>query len=91
MRGWGGGGEGRVEEYQDFPSKIFCPTVSKKFVGEPFYAVCQKTSGSQKIYGEEGGGVSRCSIEKFLSHSSEKIRRRPFVLSLISGIEKFYA
>ena len=38
-----------------------------------------------------GGGVSRFSVEDFLSHSSEKIRRGPFVLSLISGIEKFYA
>ena len=38
-----------------------------------------------------GGGVTRFSIENFLSHSSEKIRRGPFVLSLISGIEKFYA
>ena len=47
MRGWGGGGA----EYQDFPSKIFCPTVPKKFVGEPFYAVCQKTSGSQEVDG----------------------------------------
>ena len=28
---WGGGGE-----YQDFPSKIFCLTVPKNFVGQPF-------------------------------------------------------
>ena len=38
-----------------------------------------------------GGWVSRFSVEDFLSHSSEKIRTGPFVLSLISGIEKFYA
>ena len=37
------------------------------------------------------GGVSRFSVEDFLSHSSEKNRIGPFVLSLISGIEKFYA
>ena len=29
-------GEG---EYQNFPSKIFCLTVSKHFVEDPFYAV----------------------------------------------------
>ena len=46
---------------------------------------------AQKFMDERGGEVSRFSIENFLSHSSEKIRRRPFVLSLISGIEKFYA
>ena len=35
----------------DFPSKIFCLTVPKHFVEEPFYAVFQKTSASEKIYG----------------------------------------
>ena len=35
----------------DFPSKTFCLTVPKNFVGEPFSAVFQKISGSEKIYG----------------------------------------
>ena len=35
----------------DFPSKIFCLTVPEKFVGEPFCAVFQKISGSEKVYG----------------------------------------
>ncbi len=26
----------KAGEYQDFPSKIFCPTFPKKFIGEPF-------------------------------------------------------
>ena len=38
-------------EWQDFQSKIFCLTVPKRFVGEPFCAVFQKKSGSEKIYG----------------------------------------
>ncbi len=42
----------------------------KKFVGEPFCAVFQETSGCEKLYGQEGG-VSRFSVEKFLSHSAE--------------------
>ena len=34
----------------DFPSKIFGLTVPKHFVEEPFYAVFQKISGSEKVY-----------------------------------------
>ena len=35
-------------EYQVFSSKNFCLTVPKNFVGEPFCAVFQKNSGSEK-------------------------------------------
>ena len=35
----------------DFPSKVFCLTVPKHFVEEPFYAVFQKISGGDKVYG----------------------------------------
>ena len=38
-------------EYQGFPSNFFCLTVPKKSVGEPFCAVFQKISGSEKVYG----------------------------------------
>ena len=38
-------------EYQGFPSKFFCLTVPKNSVGEPFCAVFQKNSGSEKVYG----------------------------------------
>ena len=41
----------RMEGYQGFPSEIFCPTLPKTFVEEPFCAVFQKISGSQKVYG----------------------------------------
>ena len=40
-----------------FRSKIFCLTMPKNFVGEPFCAVFQKISGIEEIYGEEGGGA----------------------------------
>ena len=33
-----------------FPSRIFCLTVPKKFVEEPFCAVFQKISGIEEIY-----------------------------------------
>ena len=41
----GGGGE-----YQDFPSNfLFCLTVTKIFVGEPFYALFHIISGSECV------------------------------------------
>ena len=76
-------------EYQDFPSSIFCLTVPKKFVGESFTVALN--SGSEKVYGQEGG-VSRVSVEIFLSHSAELFAGEPFcaVSQKISGSEKVY-
>ena len=38
-----------------------------------------------------GEGVSRCSVEIFLSHSAENFRRgESFSVSIISGSEKVY-
>ena len=64
-RGGGGG------EYQDFP-KIFCLTVPKISVGESFTVAI--ISGIEKVWIREGG-VSRFSVENFLSHSAENFRR----------------
>ena len=41
----------RGGEYQAFPSKTFCLSVPKIFVGEPFCAAFQKISASEKVYG----------------------------------------
>ena len=38
-----------------------------------------------------GGGVSRFCLDFFLSHSAKKLVGYPFRVSLISGIENFYA
>ena len=43
----GGGGK-----YPDFPSKVFCLTVPKKFVGEPFSV--SLFSGVEKFCASEG-------------------------------------
>ena len=53
----------------------------------------QKISCSEKFYASERGeGVSKFSVENFLSHSAENLSRgESFSVSLISGIEKFYA
>ena len=58
----------------DFPSKNFCVTVTNHFIEEPFCAVFQKNSGSKKFM-DKKGGVSKISVEKFLSHSAEKFLR----------------
>ena len=34
-----------------FRRKIFCLTVPKRFLEEPIYAVFQKISGGEKVYG----------------------------------------
>ena len=39
-------------EYQDFPSNIFCLTVPKNFVGEPFNVPL--ISGNEKFHASEG-------------------------------------
>ena len=58
--------------YQGFPSKIFCLTVPKLSVGESITVAL--FSGSEKVW-IGGGGVSRFSVEKFMSHSAETFRR----------------
>ena len=39
----------------DFSFEIFCLTVPKNLVGEPFCAAFQKISGSEKVYDKTGG------------------------------------
>ena len=73
-------------EYQDFPSKIFCLTVRKFSVGESFTVAL--ISGIEKVW--IGGGVSRFSAEKILSHSAEKSVGESFTVALVSGIEKVW-
>ena len=64
----------------------------KIFVGEPFCAVFQKISGSEKVNGSERGGVSRFSVENYLSDSAEKFRGwgESFSVSFIWGIDKIW-
>ena len=62
----GGGGE-----YRKFPSKIFCLTVPKNFVGEPFSV--SLISGIEKFYASKGYVTIFC--RNFLSHSAETFRR----------------
>ncbi len=51
-------------EHQDFLSKKISLTLPKIFVGQPFCAVFQNFSGSEKVYGEKkGGGSIKISVE----------------------------
>ena len=63
--------EGYVTNF-DFLSKLLCLTVPRNFVGRPFSV--SLLSGPEKVWIREGG-VSRFSVENFLSHSAENFRR----------------
>ena len=63
----GGGGV----EYQDFPSQVFCVTLPKNLVGEPF--IVSLFSVIEKSYASEGYVTIFCQF--FLSHSTETFRR----------------
>ncbi len=60
-------------EYQDFPWKFFCFTVPKNFVRQLFSVAVLSGTGNVSI--RRGGGVSRFSVENFLCHIAEIIRR----------------
>ena len=72
----------------DFLSKFFSLTVPKNLVGEPFCAVFQKISCSEKFMDKRGGGVWRFSVEIFMSHGAEKFRGHPFNVSESLGYRK---
>ena len=78
-----------------FSVEIFCLTVPKHFVGEPFCV--SQNSSIEKIYGKEGGrGGGRRECHNFPSKIfcltvPKKFVGEPFTVSFISGIEKFYA
>ena len=81
----------RGQECQKFSVESFFLSVPKYLVGEqPFSAVFQKISGSGKCL-KETRGVSKASLESFLSHSAEKFRRGSTLMCVfekISGSEK---
>ena len=56
----------------DVPAKVLCLTVPKHFVEGNFYAVFQKPSGSEKLYGKEGGGNTKVSFENFFVSQCQK-------------------
>ena len=79
----------REGEVSRFPSEIFCLTVPKNAVGEPFSL--SLISGIEKNW-MRGGGVCQ-DIPSNISCLTvpKKAVGEPFSLSSISGIEKTYA
>ena len=76
-------------EYQNFPSKIFCLKVAKKFVREPFSV--SLISGIEKFYASEGY-VKIFRQKNFCLAVPKHFVEEPFyaVFEKSSGSEKFY-
>ena len=60
------------EGYVTIFVELFCLTMPKIFIGEPFCAVFQKISGSEKVYGSEGGGSVQILSRNFLVSQCRK-------------------
>ena len=80
----------RGKEYQKFQSKVFCLSVPKYLVGEqPFSAVFQKISGSEKLL-EKQGVYQEFPWKVFcLTVPTNLVREQPFcaVFQKMSGSE----
>ena len=62
---------------------FLCPAEPKNFAGEPFCGVLQKVYGSEKLYEQEGGGVSRFCVKNFCLTVRKNFVDKPFWVSLI--------
>ena len=74
-------------EYQDFPSKIFCLTVPKIFVGESLTVAV--ISGTGKVWIRRGEYQDFPS-KIFCLTVPKKLVDESFTVALISGSEKVY-
>ena len=79
----------RLMGKQNLPSKTFCLKVPRNFVGDSFSV--SLNSGAENVWIREGG-LSRFSVEKYLSHSAENFRgwRESLSVSFILGIDKVW-
>ena len=58
-------------EYKDFPSKTFCLTVPRNFVGKPFSV--SLPPGAEKVWIREGVGSIKIFCRKFSFSQCRKI------------------
>ena len=73
----------REGEVSRFASKIFFSQY-QNIIEEPFCAEFQKISGSEKAYGQEGGGSIKIFLRKlFVSQCRKKFVGEPLRVSLI--------
>ena len=76
----------RGVEYQDVPSKTFCPTVARNLVGKS--SSVSLLSGAEEVWIREGGGSINIFRGKIFHLTVPKnLLREPFSVSLISGME----
>ena len=75
-------------EYQDFPSKTFCLTVPKNFVGKPFSV--SLLSGAEKVWIREGVGSIKIFFRNFSSHSAEDVCRETLYCFTTFGCRKSF-
>ena len=66
-------------EYHGFPSNVFCLTVPKNFVEEPFGV--SKKFWYRKVLWIRGVGVSPASVNFFLSHKAKNVVLELFCVS----------
>ena len=76
---WGG------VEHQDSPSNFFYRTLPKKSRGE--YLKVSLLSGIENFL-DKRGGISRFSVEKFLSHIAKKFRRGTLLCCVAENFRK---
>ena len=74
----------------DFLSNFFVPQYRKTLQGNPSVLCFRKFLVAKKFM-DEKGGVSKNSVEFFCVTVPKFFEEEPFKVSLISGIEKFYA
>ena len=67
---------GRGVEVPKTSVELFCLTIPKNFVGEPY--CLRKSLVLKNFLNKKGEGVSRFPVKVFLSHTSEKFRRGTF-------------
>ena len=78
-----------MSRFSIFCRTFFCLTVPKNFLGEPFCAVFQKNSGSEKVYGKRGGEFQYFLSEIFcLTVPNFSVEGGSFTVAISSGNEK---
>ena len=75
-------------EYQDFPSKTFCLTVTRNFVGKHFSV--SLLSGAEKDWIREGLGSMKIFFRNFSSHSAEDFCRETLYCFTTFGCRKSF-
>ena len=76
-------------ENQDFASKHFCPTVTKNAIGEPVNI--SLISGIENVWMRGWRGAENFPSKLSFLTVPEIFVRQTFRVSLLSGLEEFYA